>query len=802
MKIRIVNRILCFTLLLTACGIEPVPIRTSLSTLTPSATFTLPSSKKSLFQPVVEPTRYRRNPLPIIPRVDSDQTSFLEDKLGVRTGEYTLEYRTGRFVIYPQSGEVALALTLPGGEKLNVLGDNPTIETRTSELGKQIILSGKSEWGAAYMATLWVFPFHPGLIRWRLEIILDEIPSGSPELELQFVSRDTGEDVSGVLEIYADRAPMAAPHLFAYSAALDSTLFYWVDLTALNPFMEAAHYTPAATPRRRGQRLGHNFSANDLRSLPQGVPLPLYDSYLYLTPGEPLDEDSMFTRYLHNLGDIYDLMAVPKDPLFDWFLSYSSSSQGTPGDDTRMTLQEKTIRDLANDINWVTIDGHRYLRAYVGDTRQTAEAIAQLDVFTALTRYKNRFGLTPDYYPALRRTIPEFFNPDFGPQGMFQNSGPLSLTGSQSHGDTWYELGHALKVAELALWDPEDIELRELALRSGETWIDFAHTVDYRFPRFYSFGDWEGTGAEPDAGGGFAYFMLLLHDLTGEKRFLEEARSAVHALGGYGFRLSYETHMTALAAAAAARLYQFEPDELYLRTINRAVANLMRLSWLWECDYGWMGNNQDGIDLEVKGAKATPRTFFGLNPTQQSAAITPKEQYEAWVYLIETLQRVHSELDPTVEKLIAEFLKHTLLTIPWSVPPFLPEGAATEHPAAYETVNINDLSLYIPLEDLRDGWTLSGVIGQEIYGAGMAPTMAALALSEIIPGVTVYSGYPLVDIDGLRITFAGVSGIYTPVVIVGVQHVNDARGDAITIVTCGSSVCFQAEGGATYQLIQ
>lgn len=802
MKIRVVNRILCFALVLTACGIEPVPIHTSLSTLTPSTTTTIPSSLEPPFQPVVEPARYRRNPLPIISRVDSDQTSFLEDKLGLRTGKYTLEYRAGRFVIYPKNGEVALALTLPGGNALNVLGDNPTIETRTSELVKQIILSGKSEWGSAYVATLWVFPFHPGLIRWRLEIILDEIPSGSPELELQFVNRSTGEEVGGALEIYADRAPMAAPHLYAYSAALDSTLFYWVDLTALNPFMDAAHYTPVATPRRRAQRLGHNFSTTDLRSLPEGVPIPLYDSYLYLTPGEPLDEDAMFTRYLHNLGDIYDLMAVPEDPLFDWFLSYSPSNDDDIGDATRLTLQEKTIRDLANETNWVTIEGHRYLRAYVSDTRQTAEAITQLDVFTALARYKNRFGIAPDYYQVLRRTIPEFFNPDLGPQGMFQNTGPLSLTGSQSHGDTWYELGHALKVAELALWDPEDIELRELALRSGETWIDFAHRVDYRFPRFYSFVEWDGTGVEPDAGGGFAYFMLLLHDLTGEERFLDEARTAVHALGGYGFRLSYETHMTALAAAAAARLYQLEPDEFYLRTINRAVANLMRLAWLWECDYGWMGSNQDGVGLEVTGGITPPRTFFGLNPTQQSAAITPKEQYEAWVYLIETLQRVHNELDPTVEKLIAEFLKHTLLTIPWSVPPFLPEGAATEHPAAYETVSSNDLSLYIPLEDLRDGWTLSGVIGQEIYGAGMAPTMAALALSEIIPGVTVYSGYPLVDIDGLRITFTGVSGNYTHVVVVGIQYVHDVRGDAITIKNCGSSICFQAEGGATYQLIQ
>jgi hypothetical protein len=387
---------------------------------------------------------------------------------------------------------------------------------------------------------------------------------------------------------------------------------------------------------------------------------------------------------------------------------------------------------------------------------------------------------------------------------MFQNSGPISLTGPQGRGDTWYELGHALKVAELALWDPEDGELRDLALRSGETWIEFAQAVDYRFPRFYSFNTWDGLEREPDAGGGYAYFMLLLHDLTGDGSYIDEARAALKALEGYGFRFSYETHMTALTAAAAARMYQIEKESLYLDVINRAVANLMRLSWIWECDYGWMGPwDFDEIPREALWVAAPGgRTFFGLNPTQQSAVITPKEQYEAWIYLIETLQRLHGVLDPSIEKLIAEFVKHTLLTIPGSLPPFIPEGAASEHPAAYETVAENDLSLFIPLEDLRDGWDVSGVIGQELYGAGMAPAMASQAVVDLAPGITIYSGYPLVQIDGLKVTFAGASGTFTPVVVIGIIEVQDSELRTVGSETCGIALCFQAEGGGTYHLIE
>jgi hypothetical protein len=749
----------------------------------------LPSAPAPSFPAVTEPARYRRLPAPLVPRAGSDQTAFLEDGLGIQTGRYRLEYTGERFLIYPQEREVALALTLPGGEALNLLAADPTIETRQTAAGKQIIVTGQGDW-AGFQATLYAYNFHPGLLRWRLEIVRNERPPAAPEPELQFVDRITGEEARGRLEIYADRAPMAAPHLYAYSAALDSTLFYWVDLTALNPFMEAAHFTPSATPRRMGQRLGHTFSRADLESQLESVATAVYDSHLYLVPGQPAGEDTMFTRYLHNLGDIYDLMAVPDDSLPDWFGVFEWDGRGTPGGPT--AIHRLTIRDLADERNWVVLKGKRYLRAYVADTRQSAEAITQLDVYSALARYRARFGQAPAYYDDLRAAIPDFFNPDFGPAGMFQNSGPLTVTGSQGRGDTWYELGHALKAAELALWEPNDAELRDLALRSGESWIDFAQAVDYRFPRFYSFSTWEGTGQEPDAGGGFAYFMLLLHDLTEEDSYLDQAREALRALEGHGFRLAYETHMTALTAAAAARLYQMEPDPLYLDVINRAVANLMRLAWIWECDYGWM----------KKDPGTGPRIFFGLNPTQQSAVITAKEQYEAWIYLTETLQRVHGAIDPTVEKLIAEFVKHTLLTIPNSLPPFLPDGAATEHPAAYETVTENDLSLFIPLEDLRDGWTVSGAIGQEVYGAGMAPAMAALALVEVAPGLVVYSGYPVVQIEGTTITFAGTGGTHSPAVVIGVSRIEDDSGQPVAAESCGTALCFQAEGGATYWLFQ
>ena len=49
--------------------------------------------------------------------------------------------------------------------------------------------------------------------------------------------------------------------------------------------------------------------------------------------------------------------------------------------------------------------------------------------------------------------LPNFYNPEFE---LIQNSGPLAISGNQGRGDTWYELGHALKAAELGLFAVAD----------------------------------------------------------------------------------------------------------------------------------------------------------------------------------------------------------------------------------------------------------------------------------------------------------------------------------------------------------
>jgi len=744
---------------------EPSPSTIEQETAASNPTTTLAASAPSKIVPPAQP--YLAFDAPVLRRTEEPtlpNETFEDGRIVIEMGEFRATFGgdgvlSDAIVVSGAEAETALALR-PLGSELNLL---ETVDDVTPVAGDHGVgLSGRNEW-VTYDLLLETFAYNPGLLHYEVAIEPHaQLPSGTVELEWKFVNPDTGEEVAANMEFFAERASFAAPIFYAYSETLDATLLYWFDLTRINPFIDVTRYGPAGTAGHRGRTFGHTLTSTDLRKLPTGESVALYDAYLFLTPGRPADEGAMFEDFLLQVSDIYDLIAKPEISLPDW-----------------QALAQETLTDLDDPDTWVELNGKRYWRAYVSDTRQSAEAITQLDVGLGAARYAARYGdeQATRIAELAEATLEDFYNPLFG---LVQNSGPIAVTGSQGRGDTWYELGHVLKMAEWGLLGSE--VAADIALRSADAWMEYAHAVDYRFHRFYNFPDpdnpaaaWQGSEREPDASGGYAYYMLLLLELTGEERFLEEAKAAVEALAGHGFLLAYETHITAQAAAACARLWQITGDPHYLALSYGPVANLVRLAWVWEVDHG-------------PAAEAT--TFWGLNPTQRSGVITPKEQYEAWIYLDEYLRLVRGAVDPSVEKLVAEFLKYTLVTLAYTLPPLAPEGMATEHPAAYATVAENRLDLYIPLEDMRDSWGTWGAIGQQVYGAGMAPTLAALAYREI-NGVTVYSGYPAVLTEDNTAVITGIPPYETPVQLFG------ATLETFTTTSCGQAFCATVPGGAT-----
>ncbi len=126
---------------------------------------------------------------------------------------------------------------------------------------------------------------------------------------------------------------------YGYSETLDATLLYWFDLTRINPFIEVTRYGPAGTAGHRGRSFGHTLTTSDLRKLPIGESVVLYDAYLYLTPGRPADEDAMFEDFLLQVSDIYDLIAKPEISSPDW-----------------QALARETLADLDDPETWVELE--------------------------------------------------------------------------------------------------------------------------------------------------------------------------------------------------------------------------------------------------------------------------------------------------------------------------------------------------------------------------------------------------------------------------------------------------------------
>ncbi|UCE06126.1 MAG: hypothetical protein JSW07_21505, partial [bacterium] len=232
------------------------------------------------------------------------------------------------------------------------------------------------------------------------------------------------------------------------------------------------------------------------------------------------------------------------------------------------------------------------------------------------------------------------------------------------------------------------------------------------------------------------------------------------------------------------RLYQITQDTTYLNLSYMPLANIMQNCWLWECDYGY--------------AKSYS-TFFGMSPMSYAGVITIKEQYEAWMYLVEYLRIVHGVIPDYIEKLLAEFCRYCLFTLKYAMPPLIPKEAIEQKPHEWEGVDENIPSLYFPFEDIREGRSKSGQIGQELYGSGGPITFAAEAYVKLRPELTVYSEYPTLWYDDLTFTLAGTTDYHCWVQVLGnnVSHVLDRQGQKILL----QENKFKATGGETYTII-
>jgi len=604
------------------------------------------------------------------------------------TGKYSISFNPGDGAILakPKGMTAGLAIRELGGvKKSDLLYSVGALH----QVGSTYVLSGRASW-TSFTLRLSIYPAIPGLIRLRLVLVpVKDAPLGtgaSPDVKL-FKATSLVE--------YAAAAPVAGNAVYLGDARLHTTALYYANYDALAPFFDrtrsgasqANFVYPGAGAAGSlvgsgNGTFGYEPPSGSLDNLPRKKPTTVVDSYLYLLPRMPTGETDMAGTYLRMLSSIYEQTSRPYVPPADW-----------------TTIARTAAGDLGDPANLATLNGHQYLRSYVSDTRVAPELITQAGVLAGLEAFEAKQHVSYPLAATLDANLSTFYDSTYHTVTNHVGHDP------QARDESWYYVDCLISLLQLSQLG--DSTARQLLLNSVDGAISLAHANNYEFPQNFQYGVWAAKDApvQPDVAGGYAWLMLGIDDLTGNNRYLDEAKASIAHVAGKGFGLAYELHMTAYAAAAAQRLYRMTGAAAYHGYAVLALANLFHAARLWDCSYR----------LCRKGAGY--HTFMGLDPLPTGDYVAMLEQYEAWLALRDYAQ--YDQGEPAyLTGLVNDFLHYTPLTMQYALPPQLPSGVAATTPGLYDFVKRNDLTWQIPLEDLREGDLTSGTIGQEIYGAG------------------------------------------------------------------------------------
>jgi hypothetical protein len=610
-------------------------------------------------------------------------------------GAYKLSFRRsqGAITVAPTGHPATLQIReLGGSKKLDLLSSTDKI----SHSGSTWTLSGKGSW-ASFTLSVTASSGLPGaartgdmLLRLSLKVTPSKDAPGSsgPDVTLTHAP-------AGSLKVYVDAPPIAGNNLLLSNAQLGSTILYYSNFTALGAYFDRTQsgvtqpvfpYPGAgakgALVGAQRNTFGYVPPSVSVSMLPHHKTTTVISSYLYLVPSIPATEAEMSAAYLQMLDAVTSDIPKPAVPTADW-----------------KSLASKSAQDLADPANWVTVGGHQYLRSYVSDTRAAPELITQAGVLAGVEAYEARYGVTVPFASTLDQDLSTYYDPVYH---TVMNGLPHDPS---ARGESWYFVQNMISLLQMAQLG--DTTAKQLLLDSTGTLISLAHINHYEFPQSFAYSDLNGgsSSLQADVAGGYAWLMLGLYDLTGDSQYLDEAKASIAHVGGKGFNLAYETQMSSYSAAAAERLYSMTHDSSYRGYALLALANVFHATRWWDCTYGACR----------KGSGY--HTYMGLNPLTWSDYIAMLEQYEAWLGLQDYMKYAQNE-PAFVTDLVKAFITYSPLTLQYALPPMLPSGAASAAAGEYSFVPHNNLSWYIPLEDLREGEATSGIIGQEIYGAG------------------------------------------------------------------------------------
>ncbi|MBF4494184.1 hypothetical protein IR010_16670 [Flavobacterium sp. MR2016-29] len=499
----------------------------------------------------------------------------------------------------------------------------------------------------------------------------------------------------------------------------DISIFYFQDLTSISPYCEATKTSAGETVGGSWPEIGFQLPITKDLPMPAGTAYTISDAYVILN--ETADESSQVCQnFLEHLARIYKVLPHPKTEYHNW-----------------PDIAEKVLKDLYHNKGaWTQTNGIPYLNAYLCDYKTPAESMVQLAVSVPFKEFEKWSGKKHPLYNDLISGIPAFYDPKINCINRWLPALCADLDNSEEQKkemimDSWYLHHPLMNLAKLAL--KKDKIAEKLVLDSIEYVIKVAHHFKYEWPVFYDMETFEvikketapGDGGEKDVPGSYAHLMLLIFRLTNDKRYLNEAEKAAKKLTDIGSNIFYQANNTAFAAGALLELYKITNKKLYLDISYACLAGLFKNMQIWDCQYGF-GKNYNNYFC-----------VFPLNDAPYTAAYEEMEVYAALSeYLI---QAKGIDILPALRILIPEFVKYAINRIPYYYPLMLPKEMLSEE------VKTGELQpdLWVPVEDLYNGWEQSGQVGQEVYGAGIAFGVVPRQYIKINEDFLLFIDYPI-----------------------------------------------------------
>lgn len=539
------------------------------------------------------------------------------------------------------------------------------------------------------------------------------------------------------------------------------SVLYLQNLTALNNYCRQTETTAGETVGGEWPELGFRPTPTTDKPLQAGKEVVISDAIVILDEEVPATESAMVEQYLNMLAQAYLQLPKPDTNYQDW-----------------PDALEKGLSDLIDSPGcWSQVAGHSYFNAYVSDYVTPPEIMVQLAVLLPLTDYVEWSGKKMDVIKGIREALPTFYDDKLKTIMRWLPAAADKLEGEEEQKepmtmDSWYLHHPLLNLSRLALKGDKVAE--KLFVDSLEFALKVAHHFKYQWPVFYKMDTLEvikaetapGMGGEHDVPGLYAHIMLQAYELTGKKRYLNEAETAAKKLQGLGFSLFYQANNTAFSAGALLRLFKITRNKLYKELSYLCLANIFKNVRLWECDYGY--------------GKNFP-SFFCLFPLNDAPYTAVYEEQEVFCALHDYLKHAEGEeILPSVSLLLPEYIKYLVDRAIYYYPTMLPKEMLSDEVKIGEV----DPKLWIALEDLHDGWEKSGEVGQEVYGAGNAFGILPRHYLRL-PGedFMIYVDYPTSSFIGrkgkpINFTILGDSRLISRLVVV---KMNDKKLPTFTV---------------------